>query len=219
MECFNALAPYQQQFIELAIEYNALKFGEFTLKSGRVSPYFFNAGAFNSGRAMAILGDCYAAAIVESGIEFDLIFGPAYKGIPLSAVTSAALYKNHGINTPVCYNRKEVKDHGEGGQLVGATLEGRVLVIDDVITAGTAIREVIGMMTPEARVCGVMIGLDRKEWGKQPGESAAMQIERHYQLQCGSIVTLEHIRAYLLNQPQYQTQLSALDAYWHKYGV
>lgn len=140
------MQAYQTEFIELARQYKVLKFGEFTLKSGRVSPYFFNAGAFASGRALAALGRCYARRIVESGIQYDVLLGPAYKGIPLAAVTAVALADEHGLDVPFAYNRKEAKTHGEGGVLVGAPLEGRVLVIDDVITAGTAVREVITMI-------------------------------------------------------------------------
>ncbi len=165
---------YQTEFIELARRCDVLKFGEFTLKSGRISPYFFNAGAFSSGRTLADLGRCYAQCIVDSGVHFDVLLGPAYKGIPLAAATAVALADHHGLDVPFAYNRKEAKNHGEGGMLVGAPLRGRVLVIDDVITAGTAVREVISMITDAgADLAGVVIGLDRQERGA--GDCSAVQ--------------------------------------------
>ena len=165
---------YKTQFIDNAIDSGALKFGQFRLKSGRLSPHFFNAGEFYQGKALAALGQCYAAAIVESGIEFDVLFGPAYKGITLAAATSIALAEQHGLDVPYCFNRKEAKSHGEGGTIVGAPLEGRVLIIYDVITAGTAIREVMAMVEQAgAKAAGVVIGVDRKERGN--GQSSAIQ--------------------------------------------
>ena len=165
---------YQSEFIDLARAHSVLKFGEFTLKSGRISPYFFNAGAFCSGAALATLGRCYAQSIVDSGIDFDVLLGPAYKGIPLATATSVALAEHHGIDIPFAYNRKEAKSHGEGGTLVGAPLKGKILIIDDVITAGTAVREVIAMIEDNgARLAGVAIGLDRQERGA--GELSAIQ--------------------------------------------
>tara|TARA_R110000823_G_scaffold119998_23_gene244661 strand:- start:32994 stop:33638 length:645 start_codon:yes stop_codon:yes gene_type:complete len=168
------MQPYQRDFIQLAREYDVLKFGEFTLKSGRISPYFFNAGAFASGRALAELGRCYASRILDAGLAFDVLLGPAYKGIPLAATTAVALADHHGLDVPFAYNRKEAKSHGEGGVLVGAPLAGRVLVIDDVITAGTAVREVIAMITAAgAELAGVVVGLDRQERGA--GTRSAVQ--------------------------------------------
>ena len=167
---------YQQQFIELAIAKNALKFGEFTLKSGRVSPYFFNAGLFSNGAALALLARCYANAIIESGVEFDVLFGPAYKGIPLAAATATALADHFDRDVPFAYNRKEAKTHGEGGTIVGDPLQGKILIIDDVITAGTAVREVMTMITDNgAEPAGVVIGLNRQELGK--GELSAIQTQ------------------------------------------
>ncbi|MEP5765816.1 MAG: orotate phosphoribosyltransferase [Halieaceae bacterium] len=191
------MKDYQESFIELAREQDALKFGEFTLKSGRQSPYFFNAGAFCTGAALATLGRCYASAIVESGLEFDVMLGPAYKGIPLAASIAIALADQHGRDVPWAYNRKEAKDHGEGGVLVGAPLEGRVLVVDDVITAGTAVREVISLIEAQGAECAaVAIGLDRQERG-QSELSAIQEIEQEYGLQVLSIVNLLDLIEYL----------------------
>jgi orotate phosphoribosyltransferase len=191
------MQAYQTEFIELARQYNVLNFGEFTLKSGRISPYFFNAGAFSSGRALAILGRCYARRIVESGLQFDLLLGPAYKGIPLAATTAVALAEHHGVDIPFAYNRKEAKTHGEGGVMVGAPLKGRVLVIDDVITAGTAVREVIAMITAAgAELAGVAIGLNRQERGA--GQLSAIQeVEQAYEVPVLSIIDMSHIIDYL----------------------
>jgi orotate phosphoribosyltransferase len=210
---------YQTAFIELAREYHVLRFGEFTLKSGRVSPYFFNAGAFSSGRALAALGRCYAERIVESGVEFDVLLGPAYKGIPLAAVTAVALADQHDRDVPFAYNRKEAKDHGEGGIMVGAPLEGRVLVIDDVITAGTAVREVIGMIEAAgARLAGVAIGLDRQERGA--GERSAIQeLEEEQGIPVMSIIQMQHIIDYLAGQDDQAEALAAMRAYRERYGV
>ncbi|PIE39045.1 MAG: orotate phosphoribosyltransferase [Gammaproteobacteria bacterium] len=211
----------QHRFIDLARQYDVLKFGEFTLKSGRISPYFFNAGAFDSGAALAALGRCYAQAIVDSGLSFDVLLGPAYKGIPLGAVTAAALADHHGIDVPFAYNRKEAKTHGEGGQLVGASLRGKVLVIDDVITAGTAVREVITMVEAAgAQFAGVVIGLDRQERGK--GElSAIMELEQEYGVGVISIATMTHIIDYLAaaEASEFADTLAAMRAYRERYGV
>lgn len=211
---------YQTEFIELAQEYQVLKFGEFTLKSGRVSPYFFNAGAFSSGRALAALGRCYARRIVESGVEFDVLLGPAYKGIPLAAVTAVALADEHGMDVPFAYNRKEAKSHGEGGKLVGAPLEGRVLVIDDVITAGTAVREVIAMIESAGAVlAGVAIGLNREERGESD-LSAIQELERTYGIPVLSIITMSHIIDYLEQSGGDHTEsLEAMREYRSRYGV
>lgn len=213
------MKAYQKDFIDIAIAANALCFGEFELKSGRKSPYFFNAGLLYQGSALAVLAKSYAQAIIDSRIEFDVIFGPAYKGIPLAAITAAALYEHHGVDVPFAYNRKERKDHGEGGQLVGARLTGkRVLIIDDVITAGTAIREVITLLEQEqARLAGVIIGLNRQEKGK--GELSAIQeVERDLHAPVTSIINLDHIVDYLQAGNQHET-LNAIRNYRALYGV
>ncbi|CAA0115534.1 Orotate phosphoribosyltransferase [Halioglobus japonicus] len=208
---------YQTEFIELARRSDVLKFGEFTLKSGRVSPYFFNAGAFASGGALAVLGRCYAQCIVDSGVQFDILLGPAYKGIPLAAATAVALADHHGRDVAFAYNRKEAKAHGEGGTMVGAPLRGRVLVIDDVITAGTAVREVIGMIqAAEAELAGVVIGLDRQERGA--GEMSAVQeVEQSHNVPVLSIINMGHIIAYLESSDQ--GPLVAMRTYRERYGV
>ena len=211
---------YQTEFIELARQYNVLKFGEFTLKSGRISPYFFNAGSFSSGRALATLGRCYARRIVDSGVQFDVLLGPAYKGIPLAATTAVALAEHHGLDVPFVYNRKEVKAHGEGGKLVGAPLQGRVLIIDDVITAGTAVREVIGIINDAgAQLAGVAIGLNRQERGA--GELSAIQeVERAYQVPVLSIIEMSHIIDYLENSDAGPAgALAGMKEYRERYGV
>ncbi|MGI1679546.1 MAG: orotate phosphoribosyltransferase [Cellvibrionaceae bacterium] len=191
------MQEYQREFIRLAIKYNALKFGSFTLKSGRVSPYFFNAGLFNSGAALAALGKQYASAIIDSGVSFDMAFGPAYKGIPLVSATSIALADEHGIDRPYAFNRKEAKAHGEGGTIVGAPMVGRVLIIDDVITAGTAIREVIDIISQYgAEPAGVVIGLNRQERGK--GELSAIQeVEKEFSIPVISITAVDDVIEYL----------------------
>ncbi len=213
------MQAYQTEFIELAREYEVLKFGQFTLKSGRVSPYFFNAGAFASGRALAALGRCYANRIVESGVEFDVLLGPAYKGIPLAAVTAVALADEHGRDVPFAYNRKEAKSHGEGGVMVGAPLEGRVLVIDDVITAGTAVREVIAMIeSAGATLAGVAIGLNRQERG-EGDKSAIQELEQAYGIPVMSIIEMGHIIDYLEGQGGQTEALEAMKEYRGQYGV
>ena len=213
------MQAYQKAFIELAQDYQVLKFGEFTLKSGRVSPYFFNAGAFASGRALAALGRCYAQRIVESGVEFDVLLGPAYKGIPLAAVTAVALADEHGRDVPFAYNRKEAKDHGEGGVMVGAPLQGRVLVIDDVITAGTAVREVIAMIDAAgASLAGVAIGLDRQERGAGD-RSAIQELEQEHGIPIMSIIQMGHIIDYLEASGERTEALAAMKEYRTQYGV
>ncbi len=210
---------YQRDFIRFAIDRGVLRFGQFTLKSGRTSPYFFNAGLFNSGSALAKLGRFYAAAIVESGISFDVLFGPAYKGIPLAATTAVALAEHHDIDTPWCFNRKEAKDHGEGGSLVGAPLTGDVLIIDDVITAGTAIREVMQIIQgANAKACGVLIALNRQERGN--GELSAIQeVERDFGIPVVSIVSLNQVLEFLADDPQLKQHLPAVEAYRAQYGI
>jgi orotate phosphoribosyltransferase len=210
---------YQREFLDFAIDRGVLRFGEFTLKSGRTSPYFFNAGLFNSGHALARLGRYYAQAIVTSGIGFDMLFGPAYKGIPLAATTAIALADQHDLDLPWCFNRKEAKDHGEGGNTVGATLTGRVLIIDDVITAGTAIGESVALLrTYTAQAAGVVIALDRQERGQ--GELSAIQeVERLYSMPVLSIVGLNDLLEYLRERPNYSQPLAAIRAYRARYGT
>jgi orotate phosphoribosyltransferase len=212
--------PYQTDFIELARRHEVLKFGEFTLKSGRISPYFFNAGAFCTGLALAELGRCYARRIVESGLQFDVLLGPAYKGIPLATTTAVALSDHCGINIPIAYNRKEAKSHGEGGMLVGAPLQGRVLIIDDVITAGTAVREVIAMIAAAgAQLAGVAVGLNRQERGAG-ALSAIQEIEQSFGVPVLSIIDMDHIIAYLeAGDAQLQPSLQAMREYRDRYGV
>ncbi len=214
-----ALASYQTAFIDLAIGEEALKFGEFTLKSGRASPYFFNAGKFATGGALAALGRCYAEAIVNSGLAFDVLFGPAYKGIPLAVATAVALAEHFDRNVPYCFNRKESKDHGEGGALVGAPLHGRVLIVDDVITAGTAIREVMGILAAHgATAAGVVVGLDRKERG-QTARSALEEVAVEHAIPVISIIEIDHLISYLEGDADRQDMLGAITAYRDKYGV
>ncbi|MDR9874768.1 orotate phosphoribosyltransferase [Pseudomonas allii] len=214
------MQAYQRDFIRFAIDRGVLRFGEFTLKSGRTSPYFFNAGLFNSGSALAQLGRFYAAAIVESGICFDVLFGPAYKGIPLAAATAVALAEHHGQDLPWCFNRKEAKAHGEGGSLVGAPLKGDVLIIDDVITAGTAIREVMQIIASQdgAKAAGVLIALNRQERGN--GELSAIQeVERDFGIPVVSIVSLNQVLQFLEDDPQLKQHLPAVKAYREQFGV
>jgi len=213
------MQDYQQEFIKFAIDQGVLKFGEFTLKSGRISPYFFNAGLFNSGAALAALGKFYAQTIVDSGIEFDVIFGPAYKGIPLAAVTAFALAEFHGRDVPYVFNRKEAKAHGEGGTLVGAELKGKVLIIDDVITAGTAIREVMDIIKDNnAEPAGVVIALNRQERGKAE-LSAIQEVERDYSMPVASIVNLEQVLTFVEGEPELGQYADAVRAYRDTYGV
>jgi orotate phosphoribosyltransferase len=184
------MQAYQREFFELALVREALRFGEFKLKSGRLSPYFFNAGLFNDGAAIATLGRCYAAALVASGIEFDMLFGPAYKGIPLVTASAAALATNHSRNVSFAFNRKEAKTHGEGGTIVGAPLQGRVVIVDDVISAGTATRESVEIISSAgARAVGVLLALDRQERG-QGTRSAVQEVEAEFGLRCVSILSL-----------------------------
>lgn len=213
------MKAYQRQFIEFALEKQVLKFGEFTLKSGRKSPYFFNAGLFNSGRDLARLGRFYAAALMDAGIEFDVLFGPAYKGIPLAAATAVALAEQHQLDLPWCFNRKEAKTHGEGGSLVGAPLEGRVLIVDDVITAGTAIREVMQIIQGQgAQAAGVLIALNREERG-QGALSAIQEVERDFAMPVVSIVSLTQVLEYLADNAELKQHLPAVQAYREQYGI
>jgi orotate phosphoribosyltransferase len=211
------MQAYQSRFVDYCLQRGALRFGEFTLKSGRVSPYFFNAGVFNRGADLAALADFYADAIQQSGIDFDLLFGPAYKGIPLAAITASALYQQHDYDIPYAFNRKEIKDHGEGGNIVGAEIAGRVMIIDDVITAGTAIRESIELIDSlGAKVCAVTIALDRQEQGL--GELSAIQELEQQGLQVISIIKLDHIVEFLQANGQNQQQ-QAIEAYRAQYGI
>jgi orotate phosphoribosyltransferase len=215
---------YQLTFIDLALEREALRFGHFKLKSGRESPYFFNAGLFSDGKSAAVLGRCYAAAIVRSGIAFDMIFGPAYKGIPLATATVVALSEHHDRNVPYAFNRKEAKDHGEGGTVVGTALHGRVLIVDDVITAGTAVRESLDIIRGAgAEPVAVALALDRQERG-QGALTAVQEVEKEHGLKCVSIVTLADLIE-TLSQPAdgrvriSAEQLTSLRAYRERYGA
>ena len=213
------MKDYQHDFIDFAIRAGVLRFGDFTLKSGRTSPYFFNAGLFNTGEQLARLGRCYAQAITDSGLDFDVLFGPAYKGIPLATATSIALADHHQRNVPWCFNRKESKDHGEGGNLVGAGLQGRILIIDDVITAGTAIRESVEIIQAAgAELTGVIIALDRQERGRGR-QSAIQEVEESYGIRVTSIVRLEHLLEYLQEQAGRAAEVEKIQAYRREYGV
>ncbi|GAB7229696.1 orotate phosphoribosyltransferase [Vibrio rotiferianus] len=213
------MKAYQREFIEFALEKEVLKFGEFTLKSGRKSPYFFNAGLFNTGRDLARLGRFYAAALADSGIEFDVLFGPAYKGIPIATTTAVALADHHDIDTPYCFNRKEAKDHGEGGNLVGSALEGRIMLVDDVITAGTAIRESMEIIQANgADLAGVLVAIDRQEKGK--GELSAIQeVERDFGCAIISIVSLTDLVTFLEEKGTDKEHLEAVKSYRAEYGI
>ena len=213
------MKDYQREFIEFALAKNVLRFGEFTLKSGRISPYFFNAGLFNTGGDLARLGRFYASALADSGIDFDLLFGPAYKGIPIATTTAVALADHHNMDMPYCFNRKEAKTHGEGGSLVGSDLVGKVMLVDDVITAGTAIRESMEIIKAHgAELSGVLIALDRQEKGK--GELSAIQeVERDFNTAVISIVTLTDVITYLSSKPEMQDHLENAKAYRAQYGI
>jgi len=216
-----ALQAFQKEFIEFVISNGILRFGEFTLKSGRVSPYFFNAGLFNTGEALSFIGRSYAAAIKHAGIDYDLLFGPAYKGIPLVSVTAAALAREYQINKPWCFNRKEAKDHGEGGLTVGAPLQGKVLIIDDVITAGTAVREVMTLLKQTgAQAAGIVVALDRQERGNN-SLSAIQEIEQEYGIPVISLINLQQLMEYLTGQKDsaMAANLTAVVAYRDAYGV
>ena len=213
------MRAYKNDFLELALELEALRFGEFTLKSGRVSPYFFNAGLFNTGYAAAKLARYYAHAIVDSKIEFDMLFGPAYKGIPLVTLAAAALAEHQDIDVPYSYNRKEAKSHGEGGSIVGAPLAGRVLIIDDVITAGTAVRQAVELISAAgAQVAGLVISLDRQEVG-QDSLSAVEELEQNLRIPVESIVKLEDLIDLLEESAEYSDHLEPVLAYRKKYGT
>ena len=213
------LQDYQREFLDFAIDTGVLRFGRFTLKSGRITPYMFDTGLFNTGASLEQLGNFYAQAIVDSGIEFDMLYGPAYKGIPLASATSIALAHNHNIDTPYAFNRKEIKDHGEGGLIVGSELKGKVLVIDDVISSGTEIKETYTIIQQtEATMCGVMIALDRQERGSGSA-SAIQELESDFGVKVASIINLEILIKYLEEKPKYNKHLQELPAYLQQYGV
>ncbi len=212
------MQDYQRDFFDFIIASGALRFGQFTLKSGRISPYFFNAGQFSSGYSISHLSRYYAAAIEQSDIAYDLIFGPAYKGIPLAVATSMALYEQYDLDMPYAFNRKETKDHGEGGNLVGADLQGRILVIDDVISAGTSVRESFTIIDGQgAEMAGVIIALDRQERGQ--GEiSAIREIEQQFGIPVINIANLTDLISYLSEQPDMAEILASIRAYQDQYG-
>jgi len=213
------LAAYKREFVEFALGHEVLRFGTFTLKSGRQSPYFFNAGLFNTAQRLAGLGRYYAAAIVDSGVQFDVLLGPAYKGIPIASATAVQLWEQHRVDAPWAFNRKEAKDHGEGGLIVGTPLDGRVLVVDDVITSGAAIREVMQLVDASpGTLAGVVVSVDRQERGT--GELSAIQeVERDHGVTVHSIVTVSDIIAYLQETGTHAEHLDAMLAYRSEYGV
>ena len=214
------LQPHQIQFLDTAIDCRALTFGQFTLKSGRISPYFFNAGHFDSGRALDVLARCYARALLDAGVEYDMLFGPAYKGLPLATALALALYRDSGRDIPVAFNRKEAKTHGEGGVLIGAPVQGRrVRIVDDVITAGTAIREAAGQIRQAGgQPAGVLIALDRQERGRGPG-SAVMEVQEELGVPVVAVASLDNLLAYAANQNGLAGQHQALVAYRALHGT
>ena len=212
------MKSHQRDFLELALQRNALRFGEFTLKSGRISPYFFNAGLFDSGEALSILGRAYARVLIDSGIGFDMLFGPAYKGIALATATAVALAQDHSRDVPVAFNRKEAKDHGEGGVLIGAPLRGRVLIVDDVISAGTATRESLALIRANnARPAGVLIALDREERGSGV-TSAAQEVTREFGIPVIAIARLAELLMLAAERPELAAYRDNLNAYRAAYG-
>jgi orotate phosphoribosyltransferase len=215
----SVMQDYKNRFFELALRKGNLSFGEFTLKSGRVSPYFFNAGGFDDGASLSELAACYAESIINSSGPFDMLFGPAYKGIPLAAATAVALNNIHGRNLPYAFNRKETKDHGEGGMIVGAPLAGRVLIIDDVISAGTSVRESIGIIRAAgAQPAGIAIALDRQERGRGK-MSAAQEVNRDYGIRCTAIAGLDDLIQFLKTTGNDKIDLAALQRYREDYGT
>ncbi len=215
------MQTFQKNFLNFVIENEILRFGKFTLKSGRISPYFFNAGLFDTGQKISFLARSYADAIVDSGIEYDVLFGPAYKGIPLATATAIALANQHNVNKPYCFNRKEAKDHGEGGSIVGAALSGDVLIVDDVITAGTAVREAAEIISSSgAHLNGIAVAMDRQEKGTG-SLSAIQEIEQSYQIKVVSIISLQNIVDYLMtvDDANLQPHLDAVVAYRKEYGI
>jgi orotate phosphoribosyltransferase len=213
------MQDYKSEFVAFAIKRKVLRFGEFTLKSGRVSPYFFNAGLFNTGKDLAKLGRFYAAALNAEGVEFDVLFGPAYKGIPVATATAIAMANDYGEDIPYCFNRKEAKTHGEGGNLVGSELKGRIMLVDDVITAGTAIRESMQIIKAnKASLAGVLIALDRQEKG-QGTLSAVQEVERDFSTTVLSIVTLSDVLEYLTSHQYNEDAIASIDRYRETYGI
>jgi orotate phosphoribosyltransferase len=213
------MQDYQRDFIEFALARKVLKFGQFTLKSGRTSPYFFNAGLFNTGGDLAKLGQFYAQALQRSAIEYDVLFGPAYKGIPIATTTAVALADKHGVDKPYCFNRKEAKTHGEGGNLVGSPLSGKIMLVDDVITAGTAIRESMQLIAANnAQLAGVLIALDRQERG-QGALSAIQEVERDFNTKVVSIISLHDLISYLADRPDMAEHLLNIQMYRETYGI
>jgi len=213
------MQEYQSDFIKFALDTDVLRFGEFVLKSGRTSPYFFNSGLFNTGKSLAELGRYYAQAILHADLEFDMLFGPAYKGIPLVSAISIALADHHDRDVPYAFDRKEAKKHGEGGIIVGAPLQGKVLIVDDVISAGTSVRESVKLIHDQgAEAAGVAIALDRQERG-EGATSAIQEIESTYKMPVASIVRLEHLLAYLKNDATLNEHLSNVESYSQQYGI
>ena len=213
------MRAHQIEFLEMALELEVLRFGEFTLKSGRISPYFFNAGLFNTGYAAAKLGRAYAAAAAKCGIEFDMLFGPAYEGIPLVALTASALAEHQDIDVPFAFNRKEAKDHGEGGNLVGAPISGRVLIVDDVITAGTAIREAVEIIRAAGgEPAGILIALDRQERGERE-QSAVQEVQEQLGVPVASIIRLEDLIEHLETDKEFGDRLPSVEAYQARYAA
>ena len=213
------MEQYQKEFIEFAIEKQVLRFGEFTLKSGRISPYFFNTGLFNDGQSLSALGKFYASAVKHSNLEFDMIYGPAYKGIPLASTMAIAFQEQYQLNYPFCFNRKEVKDHGEGGITFGAEIQGKVLIIDDVISAGTSIRESMDIISSKGgTTVGAVIAVDRQERG-QGERSAIQEVEQDHNINVISIIKLEHISTYLAEHGEMPEHLDAIKAYKKQYGT
>jgi orotate phosphoribosyltransferase len=211
--------PYQSEFIDLCVQLGVLRFGKFTLKSGRESPYFFNAGLFNTGSAVAAVGRAYSAALAQSDLEYDMLFGPAYKGIPLVTITAAAMAERHGRNLPFAFNRKEAKDHGEGGSIVGSPLKGRVLIVDDVITAGTAIRESIDIIQAAgAQPVGVLLALDRQERAGNGSLSAVQEVRNQYQIPVVSVVNLADLMDHVADSGQ-AADIADLRLYRERYGL
>ena len=210
---------YQRHFIEFLLKHKALSFGEFALKSGRISPYFFNLGTFNTGGSLTQLGDFYATTLLQSNLPFDVLYGPAYKGIPLVSTTAIALYDKHQKDTRYCFNRKEVKDHGDGGSLVGSPLEGRVVMLDDVITAGTTVRETLALMENlNANLTGIVIAFDRQERGQ--GElSAVQETAQQHSVPVQSIITLQDLMHYMHEHDEMKTSLKEIERYQAEYGV
>ncbi len=212
------MEQYQKEFIEFAIEKEVLRFGEFTLKSGRVSPYFFNSGLFNDGKSLSELGKYYASAVIHAGVEFDMIYGPAYKGIPLASTMAIAFQEQHQASYPFCFNRKEVKDHGEGGITFGADINGRVLIIDDVISAGTSIRESVELInTKGGRTVAAIVAVDRQERGE--GKLSAIQeVEQLHDIRVINIVSLDNIITFMTEHGEMPEHLEAINSYKQKYG-